>query len=164
MRQGGLVLAVGRVRSKKRKRKKRDEISPNTKKHSTKYIHSSSATATTSRRRAVEHVPLGSPSSHSSSVDPGFVEIGLACIHTYVCTRTAAVAPPVYALVLYFLASAASSFSSVILVCISGFGVVRWCMTLSFLSAHGITRIDVNCCVRGVFCGASYSREHRAVA
>ena len=52
----------------------------------------------------------------------GFVEIGLACIHTYLYTRTVAAAPPVYVLVLYFLASAASSFSPVILVCISGFG------------------------------------------
>ena len=35
---------------------------------------------------------------------------------TYVYTRTAAAVPPVYVLVLYFLASAASSFSAVILV------------------------------------------------
>ena len=85
------------------------------KKHTTKYIHSSPATATTSRRHAVKHVPLGSPHSHSSSTDLGFVEIGLACVHTYVYTRTAAAAaPPVYVLVLlyYFRASAASSFSA----------------------------------------------------
>ena len=102
MRQGCLVLAVGRVRSNERKRKK-NEIPPDTKKHTTKYIHSSPATATTSRRRAVKHVPLGSSYSHSSSIDLGFVEIGLACIHTYVYTRTAAAAaaPPVYVLVLY---------------------------------------------------------------
>ena len=78
------------------------------------YIHSSPAAATTSRRRAVKHVPLGSPYSHSSSIDLGLVKIGLACIRTYVYTRTAAAAaaPPVYVLVLlnYFLASAASSF------------------------------------------------------
>ena len=37
-----------------------------------KYIHSSPATATTSRRRAVKHVPLGTPYSHSSSIDIGF--------------------------------------------------------------------------------------------
>ena len=74
-------------------------------KHTTIYIRSSPATATTSRRRAAKHVPLGSPCSHSSSIDLGFVEIGLACIHTYVYTRTAAAAaadaPPVYVLVLY---------------------------------------------------------------
>ena len=73
-------------------------------KHTTIYIRSSPATATTSRRRAAKHVPLGSPCSHSSSIDLGFVEIGLACIPTYVCTRTAAAAaaaPPVYVLVLY---------------------------------------------------------------
>ena len=45
----------------------------------------------------MKHVPLGSPYSHSSSIDLGFVEIGLACIHKYVYTRTAAAAaPPVY--------------------------------------------------------------------
>jgi len=54
------------------------------------------------RRRAVKHVPLGSPYSHFSSIDLGLVEIDLACIHTYVYTRTAAAAaPPVYVLVLY---------------------------------------------------------------
>ena len=106
--------------------------------HTTKYIHSSPATATTSRRRVVKHVPLGSPYSHSFCIDLGYVEIGLVCMHTYVYTRTAAAAaPPVYVLVLYtpeyyFLASAASFLSAVILVCIAGFGVVRWCLTLIF--------------------------------
>ena len=99
MTQGCLVLTVGRVRSKQRKRKKND-IPPDTKKHTTKYIHSSPATATTSRRRAMKHVPLGNPYSHSSSIDVGFVKLGLACIHTYVYTHTAAAAPPVYVLVL----------------------------------------------------------------
>ena len=47
------------------------------KKHTTKYIHSSPATATTSRRRAVKHVPLGGPYSHPSFIDRGFVENGL---------------------------------------------------------------------------------------
>ena len=118
-----------------KKAKKKTKIPTDLRKHTTKYIHSSPATATTSRRRAVKHVPLGSPYSHSSSIDLGYVEIGLARVHTYVHTRTAAAAaPPVHVLVLYtiFLASTASSFSAVILVCISGFGVVRWCLTLSF--------------------------------
>jgi len=85
-----------------KKTKKKTKSHQTLKKHTTKYIHSSPATATTSRRRAVKHVPLGSPYSHSSSIDLGFVEIGLACIHTYVYTRTAAAAaPPVYVLVLY---------------------------------------------------------------
>ena len=86
-----------------KKTKKNTKSHQTLKKHTTKYIHRSPATATTSRRRAVKHVPLASPYSHSSSIDPGFVEIGLACIHTYVYTRTAAAAaaPPVYALVLY---------------------------------------------------------------
>ena len=30
-----------------------------------------------------KHVPRGSPYSHASSIHPGFVEISLACIHTY---------------------------------------------------------------------------------
>ena len=135
MRQGCLVLAVGRVRSEERKRKEKNTKSHQNTLPGTKYIHSSPATATTSRRRAVKHAPLVSPCSHSSSVDPGFVDIGLACIHTYVYTRTAAAAaaPPVCALVLYTI-SGQRSF--VFLCCdtriISGFGVVLWCLTLSF--------------------------------
>ena len=39
-------------------------------------IHSNSATATNSRRRATEHVPRVSPYS-SAPIDPGFVEMGL---------------------------------------------------------------------------------------
>ena len=67
-----------------------------------------------------------------------------------VLTGTVAAAPPVYQVCFsalhYFLASAASSFSAVILACISGFGVVRWCLTLSFPRAYGITRLDLYCC------------------
>ena len=81
------------VRRKKKHAKKR-KSHLTLKKHTTKYIHNSPATATTSRRRAVKHVPLGSPYSHSSSINLGFVEIGLACIHT-----AAPAAPPVYVLV-----------------------------------------------------------------
>ena len=84
MRQGCLVLAVGRPCAfEVKKTKKRNEIPPDTK-HTTKYLHSSPATATTSRWRAGKHVPLGNPYSHSSSIDLGFVEIGLACIHIYI--------------------------------------------------------------------------------
>ena len=39
-------------------------------------IHSNPATATTSRRRAMTHVPRVRPHS-PASIDPGFVEIGL---------------------------------------------------------------------------------------
>ena len=46
-------------------------------------IHSRPATATNSRLRAAKHVPRGSPYSHASSIDPGSVEISLACIHAY---------------------------------------------------------------------------------
>ena len=38
----------------------------------------------------------------------GCVQIGLACIHTYEYTRTAAPVTPVYVVVLYFLARADS--------------------------------------------------------
>ena len=83
MRQGCLVLSEGRVRSKYcKENEKKTKSHPTLKKHTSKYIHSNPATATTSRRRAVKHVPLVSPCLHASSIDPGFVEIGLACIHT----------------------------------------------------------------------------------
>ena len=119
-----------------KKTKREDTKSHQTlKKHTMKYIHSSPSTATTSRRRATKQVQR--VSSYSlASIDLGFVEIGLACIPTYVCTRTAAAAaaaPPVCALVLYTI-SGQRSF--VFLCCdtriISGFGVVLWCLTLSF--------------------------------
>ena len=73
MRQGGLILAAGRVRSKKTKRKKkRNPDAPKTHHE----IHSSPATATTSRRRAAKHDPRVSPYS-PVLIDPGFEEIGL---------------------------------------------------------------------------------------
>jgi len=142
MRQSCLVPAeAGCVR--REEKEKTHEIPPNTKNHTTKYIHSSPATATTSRRRAVKHAPLGSPYWHSSSIDPGFLEIRVACIHAYVRLYTCVCiywpfcccccAAWVRFGALYdFMANAASSFSAVILVYISGFGVVRWCLTLSF--------------------------------
>ena len=125
MRQGGVILAAGRVPCafEVEKTKKKHEIPPIKTHHE---IHSSPATATTSSRRATKHVPRVSPYSHASFIDPGFVEIGLACV---LRTRTAAV-PLAYVLVLYFLASA-DSFATAV-VCISGYGVVRWCLTLSF--------------------------------
>ena len=83
------------------KRTKKTKSHQTLKTHTTKYIHSSPATATTTTRRAVKHVPLGSPYSHSSFIHLGLVENGLACIHTYVHTRSAAAAPPVYVLVIY---------------------------------------------------------------
>ena len=76
MRQGGLILAAGSVRSK-------NEVPPHPK-HTTK-IHSSPATATISRRRATKHVPRVSPYSHAS-IDPGFAEIGLVLLSQSVKT------------------------------------------------------------------------------
>ena len=76
MKQGGLILelAASRVQSKKKKRKKNTKKSAAPKTHNE--IHSSPATATTSRGRATKHVPRVSPYS-PASIDPGFVEIGL---------------------------------------------------------------------------------------
>ena len=76
MRQGVLILATGRVHSKKKKHDEtKHEINPAAPK-THREIHSSPATATTSRRRATKHVPLASPYSHAS-IYSGFVEIGL---------------------------------------------------------------------------------------
>ena len=164
------------MRSKKYeqiKTKKNKKVSAPPKTHHE--IHSRPATAANSRRRATKHAARGSPYSRASSIDPGFVEISLACIHTYVpalvllcrfCIRFGALfsrqrsfcflccdmylrfrgcpvvlgieryvsawyhktrralyccccAAFVPVLVLYFLASASSAFSTVI--CISGF-------------------------------------------
>ena len=63
------------------KTKKNDKKSAQPKTHHE--IHSRPATTTNSRRRAKKHVPRVSPYSHASSMDPGFVEISLACIHAY---------------------------------------------------------------------------------
>ena len=121
----------------KKNEKKNTKSHQTLKKHTTKYSHSSPATATTSRRRGVKHVPLVSPCSHSSSIDSGFVEIGLARLYTHVCIYShccccCCAACVRFGALFYFLTSAASSSSAVILVGISGFGVVRWCLTLSF--------------------------------
>ena len=90
MRQGGLILAAGRARSKKKNRKKQDnKKSTPTKTHHD--IHSSPATATTSRRRATKHVQRVSPYS-LASVDPGFVEIGLVQLSQLPVEKTASVA------------------------------------------------------------------------
>ena len=84
MARGGLILAAGRVRSKKyeeknRKKKRKICAPPKTDIE----IHSRPATATNSRRCATKHVASGSPYSRASSLDPAFVEISLACTHTY---------------------------------------------------------------------------------
>ena len=61
---------AGCVRRKKTKTKTRNPAAPKT--HHD--IHSSPATAITSRRRAIKHVPRVSQYS-PASIDPGFVEI-----------------------------------------------------------------------------------------
>ena len=71
--QGDLVLAAGRVRSKKKNEKKTRKSAASKTHHK---IRSSRATVTTSRRRAMKYVPRVSPCS-PAPVDPWFVEIGL---------------------------------------------------------------------------------------
>ena len=68
--RGVLILAADRVRSKKKSTKK---SAPRKAHHETR---TSPATATTSRRRAKNHVRRVSPCS-PASIDSGFVEIGL---------------------------------------------------------------------------------------
>ena len=76
MRQGGLILAAGRVRSKRNKfgkKTSRKNLAPPKTHHET---HISPAAATTSRQTATKHVPRVRPHS-PASVDPEFVKIGL---------------------------------------------------------------------------------------
>ena len=73
MTHGGLILATGRVHSNK-KTKKKQRITAAPKTHHG--VHGSRATATISRWRATKRIPRVSPYS-PTSVDPGFVEIGL---------------------------------------------------------------------------------------
>ena len=72
MRQDVLVLAAGRVCSNKKRKHEITPVAPKTPHE----IHSSPATATTTRRRATKHVPRVSPYS-PALIDPGFVKIGL---------------------------------------------------------------------------------------
>ena len=74
MRQGGLILAAGRVssRRKKNKNKNTNKSAPPKTHHE---IHSSPATAINSRRRATKHVPRARSYS-LASIDPSFVQIG----------------------------------------------------------------------------------------
>ena len=75
MRQGGFILAAGRVRSKKKTTEKKHGITPDPPK--THYeIHSSPTSAFNSRGRSRKHIPDVS-SYASASMDPDFVEIGL---------------------------------------------------------------------------------------
>ena len=76
MRQGGLILAAGRVRSKK-KETERKNTEKKSAPHRTRHeIHSSPATASNSRPQARKHVPRVSLYS-PAYIDPGFTEIGL---------------------------------------------------------------------------------------
>ena len=88
MRQGGLILAAGHVRSKKKKiRKKNTRKSAPPKTHHE--IHTSPATATTSKWRATKHVPRVIPCS-LVSIDPEFVEIGLVQLSKSIKTTNVA--------------------------------------------------------------------------
>ena len=73
MRQDGLILAAGRVCSKKKQNEEKTNPAAAKTHHQ---IHSSPTTATTWRRCEVKHVLRVSPYS-PASIDPGFVEIDL---------------------------------------------------------------------------------------
>ena len=77
MRQGGLILAAGRVRSKKTNTEKKNTGKKSAPPKIHHEIHSRPATASNSRPHARKHVPRVSPYS-PASIDPGFVEIGLS--------------------------------------------------------------------------------------
>ena len=87
MRQGALILAVGRVRSKKKigKNKNNKKTTPPKTHHD---IHSRQATATTSTRRATRHIPRVCPYT-PASINPGFVKIGLVQLSQSVKTTNA---------------------------------------------------------------------------
>ena len=137
-----------RRNTKKTKRKKNRKISAPPKTHNE--IHSRPATATNSRRRAAKHVARVSPYSRASSIDPGFVEISLACIRTYPhCCCCAACIP--FGALCPCQRSFCVLYCDTRYTCISGFGVVQLCLS-RFPSAHGIRRLDVHCCARGVLC------------
>ena len=147
--RGGLILAAGRVRSKKYEERKTKKPAKNIR-PTQNTTRNHPATATNSRRPATKHVARGSPYSRASSIDPGFMEISLACMHTYphcwccaACIRFGAL--------FSCQRSVCFLYCDTSYICISGFGV-QWCLTLSFPSAHGIRRLDVHCCARGVLC------------
>ena len=150
MRQGVLILAVGRVRSKYvNETERKTRKNPAAPKTHHEINHSKKATATTSRRRAVKHVPRGSPYSYASSIDPGFVEISLACIHTY--PRCCC-----YAACIRFGALFSRQRSFCILRCdmylrFRGSPVVLD-IELSVSAWYQNTRRALCCCARGVFC------------
>ena len=73
MRQGGLILTAGRVRSKNKNEKKTRNPAALKSHHET---HSNPTTVTTSRQRATNDVPRVRPYS-PAFIDPGFLEIGL---------------------------------------------------------------------------------------
>ena len=127
MRQGGLILAAGRVHCVRRK----ENEHKNTKRHQTlKNTPRNKSTAAQRPRPPRDGVRRNTSHAlaHARTLPPHIP--GLWKSASLVYTRMYILAP--LFTVLYFLASAASSFSAVILVCISGFGVVRWCLTLSF--------------------------------
>lgn len=73
MRQGCLIHAVGRVRLKKGKEKKRNPAAFH--RHHGRRKHSSAATSANSKRPGLKQIRCFSPST-PASVDAGFVETG----------------------------------------------------------------------------------------
>ena len=86
---GGLILAVGRVRSQNNEKKKKTSKLAPPKTHND--IHRNLATATTSKRRAMKHVQRVSPYSIACT-HPGFVEVGFVQLLQMPMEKTASVA------------------------------------------------------------------------
>ena len=85
MRQGGLILEAGRVRSKKMKNSKKKNTKTFAPSKTHDEIHSRPAIATTSRRRAMKHVRRVGPHS-LAFIDPRFEEIGHVQLSQWVKT------------------------------------------------------------------------------
>ena len=127
-------------------------------------IHSRPATATNSRLRAAKHVPRDSPYSHASSIDPGFVEISLACIHAkpHCCCCVACIH-------LGALFSRRRSFFCFLYRDIYMYFRFRGCpvvldIELSVGAWYHKTRRALYCCARGVFCCCCFWQQRAEIA
>ena len=82
------VVCVRRKKKNRKKKNTKTSAPPTTHRE----IHSSPATATTSRRCAMKHVPRVRPHS-PASIDPGFVEISLVQLSRTVKTTNVTYTP-----------------------------------------------------------------------
>ena len=90
MRQGGFILHVDRVRSKKKNRKKQKQQKIHPAQNTPRYPQQP-GDRDHLERRATRHIPRVSPYT-PASIDPGFVEIGHVQLSQVPIARTASVA------------------------------------------------------------------------